>query len=59
MPKEPCGCDPLRAMWQRDRLQLDTYTRERINCPYGTSEGAWIAWRWTENIKLVRGGIVA
>jgi hypothetical protein len=57
MPKEPCACEPMRAMWARDRLQLDTYTRERINCPFGTSDGAWIAWRWVENIKLVRGGI--
>jgi hypothetical protein len=57
MPKEPCGCEPIRAMWARDRLQLDTYTRERINCPFGTSDGAWIAWRWVENIKLVRGAL--
>jgi hypothetical protein len=59
MPKEPCGCDPLKAMWNRDRLVSDFNTRERINCPFGMSEGAWTAWHWVMNTKLERGGIVA
>jgi hypothetical protein len=57
MPKEPCGCDPLRAMWTRDTKVSDMLTRERINCPFGMSDGAWTTWRWVENTKLVRGAL--
>jgi len=59
MPKEPCGCDPLRNLWERDSKIPDTITRERINCTFGTSDGAWTAWRWAQSLKLRRGGIVA
>jgi len=59
MPKEPCGCDPLKQMWDRDRKVPDLLTRERINCPFGMSDGAWIAWRFSQSMRLVRGGVVA
>jgi hypothetical protein len=59
MPKEPCGCDPLKAMWTRDRFVSEFSTKERVNCPFGMSDGAWTAWVWVTNTKLVRGGILA
>ncbi len=55
MPHEPCGCDDVRRLWERDRNTPDVLTRERINCPFGMSTGAWIAWRFTQAMKLVRG----
>lgn len=58
MPKEPCGCDPLKNMWAQDRALPQVYSRERINCPFGMSDGAWISWKWALGLKLVRGGIV-
>lgn len=58
MPKEPCGCDPVQKMWAEDRKMPEVYSRERINCTFGMSNGAWTAWKWAQDLKLVRGGIV-
>lgn len=45
MPTEPCGCQVISRMWQRDRNVPQQLTRERINCPFGLSDGAWMAYR--------------
>lgn len=58
MPQQPCGCDPVRHLWQRDRNIPDALTRERINCPFGLSDGAWISWRFVETNRLVRAGVI-
>jgi hypothetical protein len=58
MPAEPCGCDPIKSMWSRDRNVPVAVTRERANCPFGLSDGAWTAWMFTKSMKLWRGGIV-
>lgn len=57
MPNEPCGCDITQRMWARDRKSNDILTRERINCPFGLSDGAWIAWRLTQAMKSYRQGV--
>jgi len=57
MPKEPCGCDPVKNMWTRDRNVPLGLTAERINCPFGLSDGAWAAWSFAKVLKLVRGGL--
>lgn len=44
MPIEPCGCDPVRFIWQRDRNIPPVITRERAACPFGLNDGAWIAY---------------
>jgi len=51
MPDEPCGCDVAQRMWKRDRNVPEVLTRERINCPFGMSDGAWIAWQFTRSFK--------
>ncbi len=56
MPEEPCGCSVTQRLWKRDRNVPQTMTRERVNCPLGMSDGAWIAWRWAQVMRLVRGG---
>lgn len=56
MPTEPCGCDITRAAWKRDRNVPQVLTRERMNCDFGMSDGAWIAWQFASSSTLVRGG---
>lgn len=56
MPSEPCGCDILKMRWDDDKKTPDILTRERINCPFGTSNGSWLAWRFAQGMRLVRGG---
>lgn len=56
MPDEMCGnCETWSRLWKRDRHVPEILTRERLNCPYGSNEGAWIAWSFTRQFKLVRG----
>lgn len=55
MPQAPCGCDVASRVWKRDRNIPSVLTAERINCPFGLSDGAWIAWRFAQSMKLVRG----
>lgn len=56
LPNEPCGCDVVQRMWRRDRNIPDLLTRERLNCPFGLSDGAWTAWRFAETMKIYRAG---
>jgi len=58
MPKEPCACDIVQYYWERDRNMPEAFTRERANCPFGMSDGAWIAWRFAQTLKTVRGGVL-
>jgi len=54
MADEPCGCDVTQRLWQRDRKVPEVLTRERINCPFGLSDGAWWAWKQAQNMKIRR-----
>lgn len=56
MPDEPCGCKITQRLWERDRKAPEILTRERINCPFGLSDGAWNTWVWVNTMKVVRGG---
>ncbi len=56
MPEEPCGNNSVIAAWARDRNVPEALTRERLNCPFGLSDGAWIAWRFTQSLRIVRMG---
>lgn len=58
MPKEPCGCDPLKHLWERDTKIPETMSINQAICKFGMSAGAWNAWQWTQRRALVRGGIV-
>jgi len=55
MPEEPCGCEIAQRLWARDREVPKALTRERANCPFGMSDGAWTAWRFAQTLKLVEG----
>jgi hypothetical protein len=54
MPNEPCGCDIVKRLWGRDRNIPDVLTRERLNCPFGLNDGAWIAWQFAQSMKIMR-----
>lgn len=54
MPDEPCGCEISQRLWKRDRNIPDVMTRERLNCPFGLSDGAWVAWQFSLAMKVVR-----
>lgn len=59
MPRPPCTCaSPAKEMWEYDRETPDVLTAERLNCPYGPQNGAWIAWRWTQAQSLVVGTVL-
>ena len=59
MPQEPCGCDQAMNMWTRDRNIPAVLTAERINCPFGLSDGAWAAWQIAISNQLVRSGVMS
>jgi hypothetical protein len=53
----PCSCDSLTSIWNADNNVPRMLTRERINCPLGQSDGAWIAYRWARNQASIRAAI--
>jgi hypothetical protein len=55
MPDEFCGCEVWTRLWRRDRNIPEILTRERLNNPFGLSDGSFIAFSWTRQFKLVRG----
>lgn len=58
LPDEPCGCDVIKRLWERDRSTPELLTRERLNAPFGQSDGAWFAYQWAKTNAIVRGGVI-
>lgn len=54
MPTAICGCSVLKSMWERDNRIPEFLTRERENCPFGMSDGAWTAWKFANALALRR-----
>ena len=59
LPEEPCGCVTTLRYWRRDRQEPKVVTRERLNCPFGLSDGAWVAYRFALAQKLTRAKVWA
>ena len=55
MPEPPCGCPEGKRLWERDRTIPTVLTAERLNGPFGITDGAWIAWQFARARRLVRG----
>ena len=56
MPSPPCGCGVVHEMWSRDRNIPETFLPlQRLQNPFGVSDGAWFAWRQAVAIRLQRG----
>jgi len=58
MGRPPCACDKTGAMWQKDYDVTGAITRERVNCPFGLSNGAWNAYRWALTSASKRASIL-
>jgi len=55
MPETPCGsCEPANAMWNGDMEIPKALTIEQGSCPFGQSNGAWAAWKFTQSMKTVK-----
>jgi len=54
MPSSICGCDVLKSMWERDTRIPEVLTRERENCAFGMSDGAWTAWKFANAMAVRR-----
>lgn len=57
MGRPPCQCDKTSQMWHRDYDVTGAVTRERVNCPFGLSTGAWIAYKWAQSMASKRASI--
>src|SRR5690606_14969886 len=57
-PEAPCSCEKTSHLWQRDRDVPEVLTRERLECPFGLSNGAWIAWKFAQSLKHYRAGVL-
>lgn len=58
MAAEPCGCNIVQRLWERDRKTPDILSRERLNCPFGVSEGAWTAYKTVQRLRISRMSII-
>jgi len=58
LPHPICGCDFAVNTWKRDQSIPQFMTRERINCPFGTNDGAWHAWKFAWAMKNWRAGVL-
>jgi len=56
MPFAPCSCQYATTWWTKDIAIPDVLTRERLNCNFGLSNGAWQAYRWAQSMRCLRGG---
>lgn len=56
MPEAPCSCDILMRKWDQDRFVPEILTRERYECPFGLSNGAWEAFVFARDNRLMRAG---
>lgn len=58
MPHNPCNVDPPLWMWQADRNVPRALTAQRINCPFGLSDGAWQAFQFAKSMSVIRGSVL-
>ena len=58
MSKMPCACNPIKALWERDMVVPEVLSPEQLLCPFGSSDGAWWAWKQVQSVKLRKMGIL-
>jgi len=54
LPGEPCGYDRVKEMWRSDNEIPVVLSVERLECPFGLSNGAWMAWKFAGSIAIDR-----
>jgi len=58
MPEQPCGCELAQRLWREDREKPDPTTVPRLNNPFGITNGAWVAWKYSQAMKVFRAGVL-
>lgn len=58
MATQPCGCELALQVWARDRNIPESPSVERLNCIWGLSDGAWIAFKFASAMKMWRSGVL-
>lgn len=58
MGRPPCSCDKTGELWKSDYDVTGAVTRERVNCPFGLSSGAWHAYKWALSFANKRASIL-
>lgn len=55
IPTSICNqCDQIHRLWEADNKIPPVLTKERINCPFGLSDGAWFAYKRATQVKMLR-----
>lgn len=55
IPTSLCNqCDQIHNMWANDNHVPQGLTRERQNCPFGLSDGAWFSYKQAQRMKVYR-----
>lgn len=54
MPNQPCGCDVVHTLWKRDTEIPIVLSVERLECQFGLSNGAWMAWKFAGSLEIER-----
>jgi hypothetical protein len=54
MPEGPCGCDLAVLYWKRDRNVPDFIEPDRARCLWGVSDGAYQAWKFALDMRVMR-----
>lgn len=58
MQDPPCGCSEALRIWKRDSAVPRLLTAERIECPFGYSDGAWRAWKYANSQAIMQTGFM-
>jgi len=54
-PTSWCSCSYVDQIWKRDRETPDVLTVERLNNPFGYSNGALVAFAFANSMRQIRG----
>ena len=59
MAAQPCGCDDVTRLWERDQFVPVFIPLPRLACPWGTAEGGWQAWNLALRLSSLRTGSIS
>lgn len=55
IPESLCNqCDQIHRLWEADNKIPEGASRERLNCPFGLSDGAWFAYKRAQQVRNLR-----
>lgn len=57
-PSPPCGCQTVMELWTRDRNIPQVLDAQRLQCPFGLSDGAWVAWQFANAMQTSRASVL-